>query len=122
MSVLVTMRVSGDTEQFRGFVETDGDFMRRLGEEAKAQGAIHHRFGVGDGFVMVVDEWESADAFQRFFQHDDIAQAILRAGAQGSPKSLSPKQLRRPTSSEGRSRFVRAASARTRSGPRSAAG
>jgi len=86
MSVLVTMRVSGDTDQFRRFVETDGDFMRRLGEQAKAQGAIHHRFGVGDGFVVVVDEWESADAFQRFFQRDDIAQAILRAGAQGEPE------------------------------------
>lgn len=40
MSVLVTMRVSGDTEQFRRFISTDADFMRRIADEAKVQGAI----------------------------------------------------------------------------------
>ena len=68
MSVLVTMRVVGDTDQFRRFISTDADFMRRLAEDAKAEGAIHHRFGIGDGFVVVVDEWESTEAFRRFFQ------------------------------------------------------
>ena len=96
MSVLVTMRVSGDTDQFRRFIETDGDFMQRLGDEAKAQGAIHHRFGIGDGFVLVIDEWESAYAFQQFFQRDDIAQAIMRAGAQGEPEVTIAEAIETP--------------------------
>jgi quinol monooxygenase YgiN len=96
MSVLVTMRVPGDTDEFRRFIDTDAEFMQRLGSEAKAQGAIHHRFGVGDGFVVVVDEWESAEAFQKFFQRDDIAQAILRAGAQGEPEITVTEAIETP--------------------------
>ena len=96
MSVLVTMRVSGDTEQFRRYISTDADFMRKIADEAKVQGAIHHRFGVGDGFVLVVDEWENVDSFRRFFQRDDIAQAILAAGARGEPEITITEAIETP--------------------------
>jgi hypothetical protein len=87
MSVLVTMRVSGDTDQFRQLVATDADRLRRIADAARAAGCIHHRFGVGDGFVLVVDEWETPEAFQGFFStNPDIPEVMRDAGAQGEPE------------------------------------
>ena len=48
---------------------------------------MHHRFGVGDGYVLVVDEWESEDHFRRFFsENPDLPSAMRDAGAQGQPE------------------------------------
>jgi hypothetical protein len=87
MSVLVTMRVEGDTDQFRSFLESGADRLRGIRDAAQAAGCLHHRFGVGDGYVMVVDEWESAEAFQRFFQQNPELPSVMQdAGAQGEPQ------------------------------------
>jgi len=86
MSVLVTMRIEGDTEQFRRWVTTEEDFIRKISDDARARGAIHHRFGVGEGFVLIIDEWESVDAFQQFFgSNPDIGRAMQEAGARSEP-------------------------------------
>ena len=86
MSVLVTMKVEGDTEQFRRFIASEEDLLRQIAADARDGGCLHHRFGVGDGFVLVVDEWETAEAFQRFFQgHPKLPEVMQRAGAQGEP-------------------------------------
>jgi hypothetical protein len=63
MSVMMVMRVQGDTERFRNFAETQGDTLREIAEDAKGKGCVHHRFAVGDGYVLVIDEWESPEAF-----------------------------------------------------------
>jgi hypothetical protein len=87
VSVLVTMRVSGDTEQFRRFVAGESERLTRLADEARSQGCVHHRFGVGDGFVVVIDEWDSAEQFQGFFQGNAEIEAVMReSGAQGEPE------------------------------------
>jgi hypothetical protein len=87
MTVLVTLRVSGDTEQFRRFIASEPDRMREIADDARSRGAIHHRFGIGEGFVLVVDEWASADAFQQFFQTNAQIPGVMRdAGAQGEPE------------------------------------
>ncbi|MGN6380586.1 MAG: hypothetical protein ACTHNU_16675 [Gaiellales bacterium] len=87
MSVIVTMHVNGDTEQFRRFVDSNQDILRRIATDARSQGCLHHRFGVGDGFVQVVDEWESAEKFQSFFQNNPDIPGVMRdAGAQGEPQ------------------------------------
>jgi hypothetical protein len=85
MSVLVTMKVQGDTDQFRRFLETEGDRLRGIAQTARDAGAIHHRFGIGDGFVVVVDEWDSAESFQRFISGDEVVAVIGEMGAQGEP-------------------------------------
>ncbi len=67
MSVLVIGKFQGDTATFRQAVaERAGEFAK-YAEMARAAGGIHHRFGTGDGFVLVVDEWESPEHFQKFF-------------------------------------------------------
>jgi hypothetical protein len=86
MSVLVTMRVKGDTDQFRRFIATEGDRLRELGQLSRDSGCIHHRFGVGDGFVVVVDEWDTAESFQRFISSDRLVAVIGEMGGQGEPE------------------------------------
>lgn len=87
MSVMMVMRVKGDTERFRNFVETEGNTLREIGEDAKGKGCLHHRFAVGDGFVFVIDEWESPEAFQGFFEGNEaVARVMAEAGAQGEPE------------------------------------
>lgn len=87
MSVLVTMRVKGDTEQFRRFAAENGDKLREISGEARTRGCLHHRFGVGEDFVLVVDEWESPEQFQQFFEGNAQIEEVMRAsGAQSEPE------------------------------------
>jgi hypothetical protein len=86
MSVLVTIKVPGDTAQFRQVLDTQPDRIKALSDSARAGGCVHHQFGVGDGFVVVVDEWETAEAFQSFFSSPDIGAIIVEMGAQGEPE------------------------------------
>ena len=85
MSVIVTLWVPGDTDRFREFVSSNEDKMRSIGERARQQGCLAHRFAVGDGHVLVIDEWESAEQFQKFFDDPEIAEVMQDSGAQGEP-------------------------------------
>jgi quinol monooxygenase YgiN len=86
MGVLVVMTVPGDTAQFESFVAGNRELVEELTEKAKSSGCLAHRFGVGDGEVVVVDEWESADKFQAFFASPDIQSVMGQMGAQGEPR------------------------------------
>jgi heme-degrading monooxygenase HmoA len=87
MSVVVTVRVPGDTDRFRDFLSSEGDKLRPISEEARGVGCLHHRFTVGEGFVLVVDEWESGEQFQQFFEGNEAIAAVMRdSGAQGEPE------------------------------------
>jgi hypothetical protein len=56
MSVTMTMRVAADTEVFRNFVENNADLLKEISEDSRANGAIHHRFAIGDRYIMVIDD------------------------------------------------------------------
>jgi hypothetical protein len=87
MSVLVTVRVAGDVDRFRSYIDGEGaERLRENAELAKQSGAISHRFGVGDGFVMAVDEWESPEKFQEFFSRPELGELIAEAGGSGEPE------------------------------------
>jgi quinol monooxygenase YgiN len=86
MSVLVVMKVSGDTDEFESYISENGDAIEELSERAKAAGCTAHRFGVGDGYVMVVDEWGSAAAFEEFISSPEIQATMGNMGAQGLPE------------------------------------
>jgi heme-degrading monooxygenase HmoA len=88
MSVLVIARFTGDTDTFaQALADRAGEFAQ-IGERARSQGGIHHRFGVGDGFILVVDEWESADHFQQFFSDPSLHAFIESVGANPGPPEL----------------------------------
>ena len=88
MSVLVLGKFRGDTTTFRKALTDRADEFVKIAEQAKAAGGIHHRFGIGDGFIVIVDEWESADHFQQFFANPDLQAFIGTVGAEPGPPEL----------------------------------
>ena len=86
MSALIVMRVPGDTAQFQAFMAANGELVEGLTEKAKAGGCLSHLFAVGDGEVVVVDEWGSAEQFQNFISSPEIQQVMGQMGAQGEPQ------------------------------------
>jgi quinol monooxygenase YgiN len=88
MSVLMTLRVSGDPARLEQLAARDPAAMRAIADSAREQGCLSHRFyGSDSGEILVVDEWESAEAFQRFFasQSDKIRPMMEEVGA-GEPE------------------------------------
>jgi len=93
----MTMRIQGDTERFRQLVANEPDRLRRIGEDARSRGCLRHRFGVGDGFVVVIDEWESPEHFQRFFAGNPEIEAVMRdSGAQSEPEITFSEAIETP--------------------------
>jgi hypothetical protein len=88
MSVLVIGKFQGDTATFRqALTDRAGEFAK-ISDMAKAAGGIHHRFGIGEGFVMIVDEWESAEQFQQFFSDPALQAFIGTVGAAPAPPEI----------------------------------
>jgi hypothetical protein len=73
MSVIMTLRVSGDPQALERLAQEDRDRMQSILEAAKKHGLIAHRFYGSDGQIMVVDEWPDAESFQRFFDEQQPA-------------------------------------------------
>jgi quinol monooxygenase YgiN len=84
MSVLIIAKFQGDTVTFRQSLTERADEYAKIAEESKAAGGLHHRFGIGDGYVLVVDEWESVEAFQSFMANPELQAFIGSVG--GSPE------------------------------------
>ena len=56
-------------------------------EDARKLGARHHRFMEGDGEILVLDEWDSAEAFSGFFDGNAKVRRVTdAAGVQGPPR------------------------------------
>lgn len=88
MSVLVIGKFQGDTAKFRqALTDRAGEFAK-IADMARAAGGIHHRFGIGDGFVALVDEWETVGHFQQFFSNPDLQAFIGSVGAAPAPPEL----------------------------------
>ncbi len=88
MSVLITAKFPGDTAKFRQSLADRAEEFAKLKESAMAAGGIHHRFGIGDGFVLVVDEWESPQHFERFFGDPSLQAFIGSIGADPVPPEI----------------------------------
>jgi hypothetical protein len=86
MSVLITVKVSGDTDTFRRALTDRSNEFKEIGERAQGVGAIHHRFGVGEGFVVAVDEWETVEQFEQFFGDPELQAFIGTIGGTGAPE------------------------------------
>ena len=86
MSVLIIGKFKGDTDVFRKALTERTDEFEKLGATARPAGAIHHRFGVGDGFVVIVDEWESPQQFEQFIAQPNMQALSAEMGASGPPE------------------------------------
>ncbi|HEX2808384.1 MAG TPA: hypothetical protein VHN80_19650 [Kineosporiaceae bacterium] len=88
MSVLVTGKFRGDTATFRqALTDRAGEF-EKIAAIARSSGGVHHRFGVGDGFVLIVDEWETTEQFQQFFSDPELQTFIGSIGAEPGPPGM----------------------------------
>jgi hypothetical protein len=96
VSVLVVLKVQGDTAVFRQALADRADEFAATGERARAAGAIHHRFAIGDGFVLVVDEWETAEQFNAFFSDPELQQFVGEIGAAGPPETIFSEAVSSP--------------------------
>jgi hypothetical protein len=89
MSVVITLKFQGDVATFRQALIDHGEQFAKFAAEAKGSGGgIHHRFAVGDGFVLVVDEWETAEDFQKFFANPDLQVLVAASGAASGPPEI----------------------------------
>jgi hypothetical protein len=88
MSVLVIAKFQGDTAVFRQALADRAAEFTKVADAARAAGGVHHRFGVGDGFVIVSDEWESPEHFQQFFSDPELQAFIGSVGAAPAPPEL----------------------------------
>ncbi|HEY7144603.1 MAG TPA: hypothetical protein VH637_10170 [Streptosporangiaceae bacterium] len=86
MSVLVLGKFRGDTGKFRQALTDRADEFVAISDRARMAGGISHRFGIGDGVVVIADEWESADQFRQFLADPRLQQFISEIGAQGEPE------------------------------------
>ena len=88
MSVLIIAKFQGDTAKFRqSLTERAGEYAK-IAETSKAAGGVHHQFGIGDGFVLVVDEWESVEHFGKFFADPELQAFIGTVGAAPEPPEI----------------------------------
>lgn len=88
MSVLVIGKFQGDTAKFQQALTDRADEFVKIANAARAVGAVSHRFGVGDGFVMLVDEWATVEQFQQFFSNPDLQAFIGSVGADPAPPEV----------------------------------
>ncbi len=86
MSVLVIGHMKADPANIaKLWSDRKADF-EAVAKDAKAAGAIHHRWAFGDGQVVILDEWPDAQSFQKFFESQaTIPQLMQAAGVQGPP-------------------------------------
>lgn len=48
MSVIVSVKIPADTEIFRKSLAERAEEYRQIAERGKSQGALHHRFAIGE--------------------------------------------------------------------------
>jgi heme-degrading monooxygenase HmoA len=87
MSVCIIVKLKVDPANMAKLFAERANELKAVSEQGKAAGAIHHFFAAGDGEVIIVDEWDSADSFQKFFQSNTTIPEIMQsAGVQGAPE------------------------------------
>ena len=76
--------VASDTQPGPG----EASEFEKIADMARAEGGIHHRFGIGDRFVVIVDGWASAEHSQRSFAQPDLQAFVGSVGADLAPPEI----------------------------------
>ena len=84
MSVHVTVKMQANSDLFTKSLEERAEDFVRIGQSGKAAGAIHHRFAVGPDYVVVIDEWDTAEHFEAFFSNPELQAFIGEVGGDAS--------------------------------------
>ena len=95
MSVIVTIEFPGlQADRFMEVFQRDPERMKRISEDGRSQGCIHHSLAADDdGVLMVVDEWGSPDNFERFFANQEDIKAVMSEFEQGGEPIIRSYQV-----------------------------
>jgi|SwirhisoilCB1_FD_contig_81_1890518_length_562_multi_6_in_0_out_0_2 hypothetical protein len=86
MSTLMLLRVPGNAKELERLAQENPDVLAKIAEKAKGYGVMRHRFFATQDEIMVVDEWPSADAFQRFYADSpEIGDLMGKVGVTTEP-------------------------------------
>ena len=87
MSVIVTVRISGDPARFEEYAKSNADVIQRVLDVAKRNGVIAHRFYAAEGEFMAIDEWPDGESFNAFFTEagPEIGPMMEAAGVTSEP-------------------------------------
>ena len=79
---MVIGKFRGDTIKFRqALAERPGEFAA-ISDRAKAAG------GISEDFVLIIDEWDTVDSFQKFFSDPGLQEFIGSVGADPAPPEI----------------------------------
>jgi hypothetical protein len=85
-SYTIAVKFPGDLGTFQKALADRSEELKALADKGRSLGAVHHRFAVGGGYLVVVDEWESPDSFQAFVGDPDFQAFTTSVGASGAPE------------------------------------
>lgn len=86
VTVILQFPVSDIKKAIEG-LHSKAKVLEEITESTKSAGMLHHRFVAGDGELMVIDEWETADQFQSFFDgNPKVATVMESVGVTGPPQ------------------------------------
>ncbi|HKD94370.1 MAG TPA: hypothetical protein VKB43_06630 [Gaiellaceae bacterium] len=71
MSVIMTLRFTGDPSKLEQIAQENPDLIRGISQRAQERGVIGHRFYASGDQIMVVDEWPNPESFQEFFAAEE---------------------------------------------------
>jgi heme-degrading monooxygenase HmoA len=75
-----------DVEKAKAGLKSSAALLEEITEDTKAAGLIHHTFVAGEGEIVVIDEWKTAEQFQSFFEgNPKVAKVMESAGVTGPP-------------------------------------
>ncbi len=87
MSVVVTLKFRANVQKLEALFVTNEAEFEEIAAAAKDMGALRHRFVAAEGEALVIDEWESAEAFDKFFASQDrIPELMAEADVTGPPE------------------------------------
>ncbi len=87
MSVTVIARFPvADVENAVAALQASAALLEEITEDTKGGGLIHHTFVSGEGELVVIDEWKTAEQFQSFFEGNaKVANVMELVGVTGPP-------------------------------------
>jgi quinol monooxygenase YgiN len=89
MTAIVIVRYRTTESQIAGVERSRPGDVEALAEIARAEGCLHHRVAVSDDDreVIMIDEWEDEDAYNRFALSPDVIEITNRFGLHDPPES-----------------------------------
>ncbi len=85
MSVMMTLRVTGDGNKLEA--TADRDLIKSVADKAQKFGVLYQRFYASDTEILVVDEWPDEASFQSFFEASpEIRDIMAAAGVTTHPE------------------------------------